>query len=356
MLTVCAIAALAATFVASPAARAADDVDMLLVLGADASYSMVAPKFELQRQGYAKAIVNPRVINAITSGVSSRIAVCYFEWSGVVWQDLIIDWTVIGSLEAAQRFSEKILLAPRSYPERTSISAAIHFASEQFARAPWVSHRRVIDISGDGDNNAGRGVTTARDEAVAKGITINGLAILSNDLRDHHINPRGGLEQYYRRNVIGGPGAFVVVSVGFESLAMYWSRNWRPKLQPQGTRVTLELVTPYSGTAIQIWVAARRALSSHRSLVDLTAHRLHTRRDPRSGHLFGRELAPWAHRDHGLDRLRSKLVIGHGAEGKRPGGALTTGLAQPASSKVSRRRRAYFACRSRKSRPPGFAR
>jgi len=217
MLTVCAIAALAATFVASPAARAGDDVDMLLVLGADASYSMVAPKFGLQRQGYAKAIVNPRVINAITSGVSGRIAVCYFEWSGVVWQDLIIDWTVIGSLEAAQRFGEKILLAPRSYPERTSISAAIDFASEQFARAPWTSHRRVIDISGDGDNNAGRGVTTARDEAVAKGITINGLAILSNDPRDHHINPRGGLEQYYRRNVIGGPGAFVVVSVGFES-------------------------------------------------------------------------------------------------------------------------------------------
>jgi len=214
MLTVCAIAALAA--VASPVARAGDDVDMLLVLGADASHSMVAPKFELQRQGYAKAIVDPRVISAITSGVSGRVAVCYFEWSGVVWQDLIIDWTVIGSLESAQRFGEKILLAPRSYPERTSISAAIDFASEQFARAPWVSHRHVIDISGDGDNNAGRGVTTARDEAVAKGITINGLAILSNDLRDH-INPPGGLEQYYRRNVIGGLGAFVVVSSGFES-------------------------------------------------------------------------------------------------------------------------------------------
>jgi Protein of unknown function (DUF1194) len=221
MLTVRAIAALAATFVVigySPAARAGDDIDMLLVLGADASYSIDAPKFELQRQGYAKAIVNPRVINAIVSGVSGRIAVCYFEWSGAVWQDLIIDWTVIGSLEAAQRFGENILLAPRSYPERTSISAAIDFASKQFARAPWVSHRRVIDISGDGDNNAGRGVTTARDEAVAKGITINGLAILSlsNDLRDH-INPPGGLEQYYRRNVIGGLGAFVVVSVGFES-------------------------------------------------------------------------------------------------------------------------------------------
>ena len=221
MLTVRAIAALAATFVVigtSPAARAGDDVDMLLVLAADASYSIDAPKFELQRQGYAKAIVNPRVINAIASGVSGRIAVCYFEWSGVVWQDLIIDWTVIGSLEAAQQFGEKILLAPRSYPERTSISAAIDFASEQLVRAPWVSHRRVIDISGDGDNNTGRGVTTARDEAVAKGITINGLAILSNDPRGH-INPPGGLEQYYRHNVIGGLGAFVLVSVGFESFS-----------------------------------------------------------------------------------------------------------------------------------------
>src|SRR5262249_59504943 len=103
----------------------------------------------------------------------------------------------------------------RSYPERTSISAAIDFASEQFARAPWISHRRVIDISGDGDNNAGRGVTTARDEAVAKGITINGLAILSNDLRDHHINPRGGLEQYYPQNVIGVLPPFFLLSALF---------------------------------------------------------------------------------------------------------------------------------------------
>src|SRR5262245_57489970 len=153
MLTVRAIAALAATFVligTSPAARAGDDVDMLLVLGADASYSIDASKFELQRQGYARAIVNPRVMTAVASGVSGRIAMCYVEWSGVVWQDLIIDWTVIGSLEAAQRFGEKILLAPRSYPERTSISAAIDFASERFTRVPWVSHRRVIDISGDG--------------------------------------------------------------------------------------------------------------------------------------------------------------------------------------------------------------
>jgi hypothetical protein len=125
MLTVRAIAALAATFIVigtSPAARAGDDVDMLLVLAADASYSIDAPKFELQRQGYAKAIVNPRVLNAIASGVSGRIAVCYLEWSATVWRDLMIDWTIIATLEHAQRFGHKILLAPRSYPERTSIS------------------------------------------------------------------------------------------------------------------------------------------------------------------------------------------------------------------------------------------
>jgi Protein of unknown function (DUF1194) len=102
------------------------------------------------------------------------------------------------------------LLASRSYPERTSISAAIDFASEQLARAPWVPRRRVIDISGDGDNNAGRNVTSARDEAVTKGITINGLAILSNEPHDH-TDPPGGLEQYYRRNVIGGVGEGVTI-------------------------------------------------------------------------------------------------------------------------------------------------
>jgi hypothetical protein len=199
-----------------PAARAGEEVDALLVLAADTSYSIDAPKFELQRQGYARAIANPRVVNAILSGASRRIAACFVEWSGVTWQDLVIDWTLIGEAESAHRFGQRILQAPRSFPERTSISAAIDFATAQIERAPFRSGRRIIDLSGDGDNNAGRSATSARDEAVAKGITINGLAILSDDPREH-TNPTGGLRDYYSRNVIGGPGAFVMVSEGFDS-------------------------------------------------------------------------------------------------------------------------------------------
>jgi hypothetical protein len=200
----------------SPAACAGEEVDVLLVLAADASYSIDAPKFELQRQGYARAIANPRVVDAILSGASRRIAACFLEWSGVTWQDLVIAWTLVGDAQSARRFGERILQAPRSFPERTSISAAIDFATAQIERAPFRSGRRIIDLSGDGDNNAGRSTTSARDEAVAKGITINGLAILSDDPREH-TNPSGGLRDYYSRNVIGGPGAFVMVSEGFDS-------------------------------------------------------------------------------------------------------------------------------------------
>src|SRR5207302_7491080 len=89
-----------------------------------------------------------------------------------------------------------------------------------FDRAPYEARRRVIDVSGDGDNNSGRDVTAARDEAIAKGVTINGLIILT-ETKAHwnsdHTNPPGGLANYYRNNVIGGPGAFVMVAENFAS-------------------------------------------------------------------------------------------------------------------------------------------
>jgi len=80
--------------------------------------------------------------------------------------------------------------------------------------------RHVIDVSGDGTNNSGRDVTSARDDAVAKGVTINGLVILSETplaWNADHTNPPGGLGNYYRDNVIGGTGAFVLVAQNFES-------------------------------------------------------------------------------------------------------------------------------------------
>jgi hypothetical protein len=202
------------------AASAAEDVDLLLVLAADVSRSVDATKFQLQREGYAAAISEPRVLDAIRSGRNGRIGVMYVEWSGVGAQRVVIDWTSIGDADSAKGFGDRLLEAPRSFADRTSISGGIEFALAQFARAPFESARHTVDISGDGTNNAGRDVTVLRDEAVAKGITINGLVILSENpmsWNPDHTNPPGGLANYYRNNVVGGAGAFVMVAEDFHS-------------------------------------------------------------------------------------------------------------------------------------------
>ena len=201
-------------------ASAADKVDLLLVLAADVSRSIDMEKFQLQRNGYASALANPRVLDAIASGRYARIGVIFVEWSGIGKQKVVVDWTLIGDGAAAKGFGDRLLEAPRSFADRTSISGAIEFAMEQLAAAPYDSARRTIDVSGDGTNNAGRDVTMVRDEAVAKGITINGLPILSANpmlWNPDHTNPPGGLANYYRDNVIGGPTAFVRVAKDFNA-------------------------------------------------------------------------------------------------------------------------------------------
>ncbi|HTT49363.1 MAG TPA: DUF1194 domain-containing protein [Pseudolabrys sp.] len=202
------------------AARAAEPVDLLLVLAADVSRSVDAQKFQLQREGYAAAIANPRVLDAIRSGRNGKIAVAFVEWSGFGNQKVLIDWTGIDGAKAAQAFGGRLLEAPRSFADRTSISGGIDFSVAQFPRAPFASDRRTIDVSGDGTNNAGRDVGMARDEALALGITINGLVILSETplpWNPQHTNPPGGLANYYRDNVVGGPGAFVLEAKNFNS-------------------------------------------------------------------------------------------------------------------------------------------
>jgi hypothetical protein len=208
------------TLAGAPVARAAEEVDLLLVLSSDVSRSIDAPKFKLQRDGYASAIVNPRVVQAIRSGALGKIAVSLVEWSGVGAQKIVIDWTIIHDEASAKDFSAQIVEAPRAFADRTSISGGIDFAMAQLARAPFQSNRRTIDVSGDGTNNSGRDVTDARDEAVAKGVTINGLVILSErpmSWNADHTNPPGGLDNYYRNNVIGGAGSFVMVAENFNS-------------------------------------------------------------------------------------------------------------------------------------------
>jgi hypothetical protein len=204
----------------SLSAQAAEKADLLLVLAADVSRSMDDPKFRLQRSGYVEALTNPRVLEAIQSGTNRRIAVSFLEWSGVVSQKVVVDWALISDEASARRFADGLVEAPRSFADRTSISAGIDFAMAQFDRSPYEGLRRTIDVSGDGTNNSGRDVTVARDEAVNKGVTINGLVILSDSptpWNPEHTNPPGGLANYYRNNVVGGPGAFVMVAENFKS-------------------------------------------------------------------------------------------------------------------------------------------
>jgi len=203
-----------------PAARAAEPVDLLLVLAADVSRSVTEPKFRLQREGAAAAISHPEVVKAITSGPNRRIAVCFVEWATAGQQNVVVDWTLIGDSQSARTFGDKLIEAPRSFAGSTAISTAIDFSVSQLERAPFASERRVIDVSGDGTNNSGRPVTDARDDALAKGITINGLVILTplaESFRPEHTNPPGGLEKYFQDNVIGGFGSFTVVAEGHES-------------------------------------------------------------------------------------------------------------------------------------------
>ena len=200
----------------------ADDeqVDLLLVLAADVSRSVDERKFRLQREGYAAAIVDPRVVRAMTAGVAGRIALCFLEWASDGEQIIIIDWMPVGSEAEAQAVSKRIREAPRAFMGRTSISAAIDYSMGVLARSPFAGTRRVIDVSGDGTNNSGRPVTLARDAAVGQGVTINGLVILSEvplPTNPMHTHPPGGLTAYYENNVIGGPGAFVVEAESFEA-------------------------------------------------------------------------------------------------------------------------------------------
>jgi hypothetical protein len=205
-----------------PSAAPAETVDLQLVLAADVSRSVDDGEFQLQRHGYATAFQDPRVLRAIRSGQHRKIAVCYVEWSGPESLAVIADWTVVADDETAGAFAESILAPQRPFANRTAIGAAIDFARAQFMRSGVESTRRTIDVSGDGTNTNGREPAFARDEAIAAGVTINGLVILSPEpmpWNPYHTHPPGGLENYFREHVAGGPGAFVVVVDDFAAFA-----------------------------------------------------------------------------------------------------------------------------------------
>jgi hypothetical protein len=208
---------IAASFIAQNAMSAcATEVDLLLALAADVSGSVDDQKFALQREGYSAAITSPRVIEAIRSGGLGRIAVCYIEWSGLGNQKVLIDWTVIQDAASAHRFAGQLDQAPRAFFGHTSVSGGIDFAMRQIKRARFGAKRRVIDVSGDGDDdNSGGDVTLVRDKVLAEGITINALVVSEDQplvWEDGSVYPGDDLERYYREKIIGGPSAFVMVA------------------------------------------------------------------------------------------------------------------------------------------------
>jgi hypothetical protein len=184
-------------------------VDVELILAVDVSYSMDMDELAVQREGYAQAIVSKEFLQALKAGPTGKIAVTYFEWAASNDQKIIIPWRVIDGPETADAVAEEILKTPIRRASRTSISGAINFAMPLFEENPYRGLRRVIDISGDGPNNNGLPVTGARDAALEKGITINGLPIMVKE-PSYSTMDIENLDFYYEDCVIGGPGSFVV--------------------------------------------------------------------------------------------------------------------------------------------------
>ena len=191
------------------ATRSGEPVDVELVLAVDMSWSMDAEEQEIQRQGYAAAFRSEEVQKAILDGVHRRVAVMYLEWAGTFSHTVVVPWTLIDSRESADAFAYSLATEEPERGRRTSISSAIDYATPLFDDNGFDGLKRVIDISGDGPNNQGRPVTEARDETVARGVTINGLPLMTSG---------GGsswgsipeLDKYYSGCVIGGPGAFMI--------------------------------------------------------------------------------------------------------------------------------------------------
>nr|WP_041756321.1 DUF1194 domain-containing protein [Bradyrhizobium sp. ORS 278] len=205
-----------ASVVAAPRAQPAQlsekeaSVDVELILAVDVSYSMDLDELAIQREGYAQALSSREFLQALKNGVHGRIAVTYFEWAAASDQKIIIPWRVIDGPESADAVAAEIMKTPIRRASRTSISGAIYFAMPLFDENPYRGLRKVIDISGDGPNNNGPSpVTMARDEAVNKGITINGLPIMVKE-PSYSTMDIENLDLYYKDCVTGGRGSFVV--------------------------------------------------------------------------------------------------------------------------------------------------
>lgn len=211
------------------------EVDVELALMVDVSRSMLPHELRLQRLGYAEALRSPNVFSAIEAGLLGKVAITYVEWSGSGTRRVVVPWTLIETPQDAEDFA-KALEAPMGRTGgRTSISGAISFAVDAIEHNGFEGLRKVIDVSGDGPNNVGRGVVGARNAAIERGIIINGLPLMTRDGAGTawHIDH---LDRYYRDCVIGGPGAFVIPV-----------HNWTDLAQAVRQKIVLELANAGGG-------------------------------------------------------------------------------------------------------------
>lgn len=184
------------------------DADLALVLLIDVSDSIDDDRWQLQRQGYADAFRSPEVIRAIIGGPSGRIVVTVVQWSDYYKHSQVVPWFIISGEGSSSAFAALMQAMARAHNGNTSISGALEKGMALLETVPLSARRRVIDISGDGQNNSGPEPEDVRNEAVARGIVINGLPIISDEKN---------IAAYYAQCVIGGKGSFIEIATSFET-------------------------------------------------------------------------------------------------------------------------------------------
>ncbi|WP_428525849.1 DUF1194 domain-containing protein [Roseibium sp.] len=199
-------------------AASSEELDLELVLLADATGSIDDAEIRFQRQGYAEAITDPQVLNAIADNAYGKIAVTYVEWADMFSQDVVVDWMVIDGPQSAQLFAERLMAPPRQAFGRNAIGAALLKGKELIDTNEYKGLRRVIDLSADSANNwNGPSITEARDAVVNSGIVINGLAVLCRHCSGRPVSYN--LEDRFFSEIIGGPGSFVVTADSADTFA-----------------------------------------------------------------------------------------------------------------------------------------
>lgn len=212
------VAVLACVLLLTPPPLQAEELDLELVLLADATGSIDENEIRFQRRGYAEAITSAQVLNAISSNIYGKIAITYVEWADMFSQDVVVDWTVIDGQAAADDFAERLMAALRRAYGRNAIGAALLKGKELIDGNSYQGLRRVIDLSADSANNwNGPTIAEARETVVSSGIVINGLAVLCRHCSGRPV--AYDLEDRFFRTIIGGPAAFVVTADSSETFA-----------------------------------------------------------------------------------------------------------------------------------------